>query len=153
MGLLCLATSSRPYSPGQPVNSPTLRRASGAAGMLAEPPWALAQPQAKPLCRDVVPAYQPPVFPVVLPTQVPNNTWPPSSVFSYAQHTTAQQPIQTSRQCMVACFLARPQRTCAPAFLEPSCLTTPLIDSCSRTRIITDARFLHEHVAVEECTL
>lgn len=38
MGLLCLATSSRPYSPGQPVNSPTLRRASGAAGMLAEPP-------------------------------------------------------------------------------------------------------------------
>lgn len=111
--------------------------------MLAEPPWALAQPQAKPLCRDVVPAYQPPVFPVVLPTQV----------FSCAQHSTAQQPIQTSRQCMVACFLARPLRTCAPAFLEPSCLTTPLIDSCSRTRIITDARFLHEHVAVTECTL
>lgn len=45
---------------------------------------------------------------------------------------------------MVACFLARPQRTCAPAFLEPSCLTTPLIDSCSRRRrrITTDARFL-----------
>lgn len=79
MGLLCLATSSRPVHLDSQSTVP-LCKLSWTAGRVEQrgcllSPWALAEPQAKPLCHDVVLAYQPPAFPI-LPTRVPvpNNT-------------------------------------------------------------------------------
>lgn len=115
MGLLCLATSSRPYSPGQPVNSPTLRRASGAAGMLAERPLGpcstagkaplSSRPCARVPTTSLFPYYPPRCL--IIPGR-------PHLCFSYAQHTATNTDKPAVHGCMLSCPATAHLRTCLP---------------------------------------